>query len=188
MPSNGSGRAALAETFLPEGIARAVGVILLVLAGTLLIAIAAKIKVPFWPVPITLQTLAVMAIAAAYGSRLAVATVVAYLAEGLVGLPVFTNTPPLAAGPAYFLGPTGGFLIGFIVIAFVVGLAADRGWSRSIPKLAAAILVADVIMMAMGFAPVPSTNPYWEARGKTFEDPDGYRVVLECAPCMTGEA
>ncbi|MCB1490050.1 MAG: biotin transporter BioY [Bauldia sp.] len=152
MPSNGSGRAALAETFLPEGIARAVGVILLVLAGTLLIAIAAKIKVPFWPVPITLQTLAVMAIAAAYGSRLAVATVVAYLAEGLVGLPVFTNTPPLAAGPAYFLGPTGGFLIGFIVIAFVVGLAADRGWSRSIPKLAAAILVADVIMMAMGFA------------------------------------
>ena len=151
MSSNGSGRAALAETLLPEGLARALGAILLVLAGTALIAIAAKIKVPFWPVPITLQTLAIMAIAAAYGSRLAVATVVAYLAEGALGLPVFTNTPPLAAGPAYFLGPTGGFLAGFVVIALVVGLAADRGWSRSIPKLAGAMLVGEVIMMALGF-------------------------------------
>ncbi|MCB1489755.1 MAG: biotin transporter BioY [Bauldia sp.] len=152
MPSNGSGRAALAETFLPEGVARAVVAVFLVLAGTALIAVAAKVRVPIWPVPVNLQTLAVMAIAAAYGSRLGVITVVAYLAEGLAGLPVFTNTPPLAAGPAYFLGPTGGFLIGFIVIAYVVGLAADRGWSRSIPKLAAALLVGEVIMMALGFA------------------------------------
>ncbi len=152
MSSNASGRAALAETLLPEGFARALGAILLVLAGTAVIAIAAKIRVPFFPVPMTLQTLAIMALAAGYGSRLAVATVLVYLAEGALGIPVFTNTPPAVAGPAYFLGPTGGFLLGFVVIAFVVGRAADYGWSRSAPKLIGAMLVGEVIMMALGFA------------------------------------
>ena len=151
MPSNGTGRAALAETLLPEGVARAIGAVFLVLAGTAILAIAAKIKVPFWPVPMTLQTLAIMALAAAYGSRLAVITVVAYLAEGVVGLPVFTNTPPAIAGPAYFLGPTGGFLIGFVALAFIVGSAADRGWSRSFGRLFTAMIVADIVVFVIGF-------------------------------------
>ncbi len=152
MPTNGTGRAALAETLLPQGIARALGAILLVLAGTALIAVAAKIKVPFWPVPMTLQTLAILGIAATYGSRLAVATVLAYLAEGALGLPVFTNTPPAVAGPAYFLGSTGGYLLGFVAIAFVVGYAADRGWARSFVKLLGAMLVGEVIMLVLGLA------------------------------------
>ncbi len=151
MPLNGTSRAALAETLLPEGIARAIGAVLLVLAGTAVLAIAAKIKVPFWPVPMTLQTLAIMALAAAYGSRLAVVTVVAYLAEGLIGLPVFTNTPPAIAGPAYFLGPTGGFLIGFVALAFIVGIAADRGRSRSFARLFAAMIIADIVVFVLGF-------------------------------------
>ncbi|MCP4385726.1 MAG: biotin transporter BioY [Hyphomicrobiales bacterium] len=149
--TSGAGRAALAETLLPEGATRFLGAVLLVVAGTVVLAISAKIKVPFWPIPITLQTLAIMAIAAAYGSRLAVATVLLYLAEGALGLPVFTNTPPLVAGPAYFLGPTGGFLVGFVFLALIVGWAADRGWSRSFAKLFAAMLVADVIVFALGF-------------------------------------
>ncbi|HMN87940.1 MAG TPA: biotin transporter BioY [Bauldia sp.] len=124
----------------------------LVLAGTAVIAISAKIKVPFFPVPMTLQTLAIMAIAATYGSRLAVVTVLAYLVEGLVGLPVFTNTPPAGAGPAYFLGPTGGFLAGFVAMAAIVGIAADRGFGRSTVKLAGALLAGEVVMMALGFA------------------------------------
>ncbi|WP_421725799.1 biotin transporter BioY [Bauldia sp.] len=152
MPSNGTGRAALAETLLPEGATRLVGAVLLVLVGTAILAISAKIKVPFWPVPITLQTLAIMAIAAGYGSRLAVATVLVYFAEGALGLPVFTNTPPAVAGPAYFLGPTGGFLAGFIVLAYVVGKAADLGWSQSFVKLFAVMIFADVILFALGFA------------------------------------
>jgi biotin transport system substrate-specific component len=123
----------------------------LVLGGTLALIIAAKIRVPFYPVPMTLQTLAVMAIAVTFGLRLGVATVLAYLAEGALGIPVFTNTPPLVAGPAYLLGPTGGFLAGFVVLAAIIGYAADRGWSRSIPKLAAALIVGEVIMMALGF-------------------------------------
>jgi biotin transport system substrate-specific component len=93
-----------------------------------------------------------MAIAVTFGLRLGVTTVLAYLAEGALGIPVFTNTPPLVAGPAYLLGPTGGFLAGFVVLAVVVGYAADRGWSRSIPKLLAALVVGDILVMALGFA------------------------------------
>ena len=149
--SNHTHRLALAETYLPDGVARAIGSILLVLAGTAIIAIAAKIKLPFWPVPITLQTLAIMTIAATYGTRLGVATVLVYLAEGALGIPVFTNTPPLAAGPAYFLGTTGGYLLGFVFIAWIVGWAADRGWSRSVPKMLGVMAVGEVVMMALGF-------------------------------------
>lgn len=151
MPSNAPLRAALAETYLPEGAARILSAILLVVAGSILLAIAAKVRVPFFPVPMTLQTLAVLAIAATYGSRLAVLTVVAYLAQGVMGLPVFTNTPPAVAGPAYLLGPTGGFLIGFVVMAFIVGKAADRGWGRSFAKMSGTMLAAEVVMMALGF-------------------------------------
>jgi biotin transport system substrate-specific component len=142
---------ALAPTLLGTT-SRTVQEVALVLGGTLALIIAAKIRVPFYPVPMTLQTLAVMAIAVTFGLRLGVATVLAYLAEGALGIPVFTNTPPLVAGPAYLLGPTGGFLAGFVVLAAIIGYAADRGWSRSIPKLAAALIVGEVIMMALGFA------------------------------------
>ena len=96
----------------------------LVVAGSLLIAAAAHVKVPFWPVPMTLQTLAIFAIAAAYGRNLAVATLLAYLAQGAVGMPVFTG----GAGLAYMAGPTGGYLAGFLVAAAMIGAAADRGW------------------------------------------------------------
>src|SRR5690606_10113220 len=111
--------------------------ILLVAAGSALIAIAAHVKVPFWPVPATLQTLAIFTIAALYGQRLAVATVLAYLAEGAAGLPVFTG----GAGLAYFAGPTTGYLAGFVVMAAITGWAADRGWSASPLKLLGANLV-----------------------------------------------
>jgi biotin transport system substrate-specific component len=125
--------------------------VLLVLGGTALICIAAKIKVPFYPVPMTLQTLAVTFLAATYGMRLGTLTVLVYLFEGALGLPVFANTPPALANPAYFLGPTGGFLVGFVLIALIVGASADRGFDRSIPKLFAAIVVGELGMFALGF-------------------------------------
>lgn len=150
MPSTASTRA-LAPTLWPAEAGSAARQVLLVLAGTALIAIAAKIKVPFYPVPMTLQTLAILLIASTYGLRLGTLTVVAYLLEGALGLPVFTNTPPAVAGPAYFLGTTGGFLLGFVVLAVVVGYAADRGWDRAIPKLFAAMVIAEVVMLALGF-------------------------------------
>lgn len=151
MQSQATSRA-LATAVWPDATNRAIRAIVLVLAGTAILAISAKVKVPFWPVPITLQTFAVMAIAAAYGSRLAVVTVAAYLVEGVLGLPVFANTPPAVAGPAYFLGTTGGFLVGFIPLAWIVGYAADRGWDRSILRLFAAMVVADLVVFALGFS------------------------------------
>lgn len=151
MPTN-SHSAALAETLSPSGVARVLTTVLLVLAGTAVLAISAKIKVPFYPVPMTLQTLAVPAIAAAYGSRLGVITIVAYLTEGILGMPVFSNTPPAVAGPAYFLGTTGGYLIAYIPAAWIVGAAADRGWGRSFPKLFGAMIVGDTVVFALGFA------------------------------------
>jgi biotin transport system substrate-specific component len=142
----------LATAVWPDRTNRAMQMVFLVLAGTALLTISAKIKVPFFPVPMTLQTLAVLLIAATYGSRLAMATVVAYIAEGMIGLPVFTNTPPAVAGPAYLLGPTAGFIISWIFVAAIVGYAADRGWDRSVLRLGTAMLVAVIVQFAMGFA------------------------------------
>ena len=138
---------ALAVAVWPESINEAVKTGVLVLAGTAILALSAKIQVPFWPVPMTLQTFAVMAIAAAYGSRLAVATVIAYIAEGLVGIPVFAGA---VAGPAYLLGPTAGFIYGFVVAAAIIGFAADRGDSRSVTKLIVAMVLADIVVFALG--------------------------------------
>ena len=151
MPSITSSRA-LATAVWPRGVNRAAQAVVLVLVGTAILAISAKIKVPFWPVPMTLQTLAVLLIGAAYGSRLAVATVVAYIAEGMLGLPVFTNTPPAVAGPLYMLGPTAGFIMSWVLVAAIVGFATDRGWDRAPLRLGAAMLVAVVVQFALGFA------------------------------------
>lgn len=101
---------------------------LMVLAGVALITASAKITVPFWPVPMTLQTMSIMAIAIATGPRLALATMLAYLAAGAVGLPVFAGTPERGIGIAYMMGPTGGYLAGYLVAAGLVGaLARGRG-------------------------------------------------------------
>ncbi len=120
----------------------------LAVAGSLLMVAAAKIKVPFWPVPMTLQTLAVLALGAAYGPRLGAATIALYVAYGLAGLPVFTNTPPLAAGPLYLAGPTGGFVLGFVVAAAIAGWAAARG--ASLVRLLGGLLLADLALMVVG--------------------------------------
>lgn len=150
--STGTSSRALATAVWPQHVSRAVQAVVLVLAGTAILAISAKVEVPFWPVPMTLQTLAVLLIGAAYGSRLATATVVAYIAEGMFGLPVFANTPPAVAGPLYMLGPTAGFIMSWVLVAAIVGFASDRGWDRSPVRLGAAMLVAIVVQFTLGFA------------------------------------
>jgi biotin transport system substrate-specific component len=125
--------------------------IFLALAGTLLLTISAKTKVVLGPVDMSLQTLAVLLIGAAFGLRLGVATLLLYMAEGAAGLPVFQSAPEKGIGIAYMMGPTGGYLAGFVVMAAIVGWAADRGWDRSLLKLTGAMLVAEAVMMAMGF-------------------------------------
>lgn len=119
----------------------------LVASGVCLITLGAKASVPFWPVPLTLQTLAISVVAAAYGLRLGVATVAAYLLAGLLGAPVFAG---MSVGVAPFMGPTGGFLAGFLVMAAIIGAAADRGWDKAWPKILAAMALANVIVFVPG--------------------------------------
>ena len=95
--------------------------ITLVLLGTLLLTISAKIKVPFYPVPMTMQTFVVVLIGITFGWKLGLATIFAYLFEGAVGLPVFAGTPEKGIGISYMLGPTGGYLVGFITSVFIAG-------------------------------------------------------------------
>jgi len=91
------------------------------LIGSILLAISAKIKIPFYPVPMTMQTLVVLVIGVGFGWKLGVATIMLYLFEGIVGLPVFSGTPEKGIGLVYFTGPTMGYLIGFLVAAFLAG-------------------------------------------------------------------
>lgn len=119
-----------------------------IVLGTLLITACAKINVPVWPVPVTLQGFAVAALAAAFGARIGVATVALYLLEGALGLPVFAT----GGGLPYLVGPTGGFLLGFLAMAAIIGRAADRGASGKPMALFAAMLAGNATLFALGFA------------------------------------
>ena len=121
--------------------------VVLAVAGSLLVAGAAHIAVIMLPVPITLQTLAVLGIGAAYGSRLGAATLALYAAEGAAGLPVFAPTPDGYPG---ITGPTGGYIIGFILAAALLGWLVERGWDRNIPKMIAAVLLAAAVVYIPG--------------------------------------
>ena len=143
----------LVSLALPEkGAMRLATQIFLAVVGTLLLTLSAKTKVVLGPVDLSLQTLAVLLISAAFGLRLGLATLLLYMAQGAAGLPVFQGTPEKGIGIAYMLGSTGGYLAGFVVMAAIVGWAADRGWDRNPLKLAGAMLTAEIVMMAMGFA------------------------------------
>jgi len=110
-------------------------------------AIAAQMQIPLAPVPITLQTLALMVISAALGARRAALTQSAYLLAGLCGAPVFAG---LKSGPAALLGPTGGYLLAFIPSAFLIGMLAQRGWDKSLMKSAGMMLLGSLIVWLLG--------------------------------------
>ncbi len=122
--------------------------VLLALVGSALIAACAHIKVPMLPVPMTMQTFAVLAIGLLYGPRLAMATVLVYLAQGLAGLPVFTG----GAGPLYMAGPTAGYLAGFVLAAGAVGALARAGWGRPVLRVFAAMLIGSALIYLCGWA------------------------------------
>ena len=124
--------------------------ILLAVAGSIALWISAKIQVPFYPVPITMQTFVVLVIGMAFGWRLGVATIILYLAEGAAGLPVFAGTPEKGLGIAYMLGTTGGYLAGFVVAAGVVGLLAQKGWDRNVWLTLIAMVIGTAIIFAFG--------------------------------------
>ncbi|MEM7696597.1 MAG: biotin transporter BioY [Pseudomonadota bacterium] len=139
--------AVLADHLLPRSLTRNV---LLVVGGSLALWLSAKVQVPFWPVPMTMQTFVVLVLGMALGPRVAGAAVMLYLAQGAAGLPVFAGTPERGIGVAYMVGPTGGYLLGFLLAAITTGVLAERGWSRNILSAFAALLIGTAIIYALG--------------------------------------
>lgn len=169
----------------------------LLVGGVLALWASAKIQLGTVPVPITMQLLVIMVIGAAYGPVLAAATVMSYVALGFQGLPVFAGTPEKGIGAAYILGPTGGYILGFIIAAYVVGLLARAGWDRNPLTMAAAMAVGILCVYIPGViwlsAPVASiaalagtAEPFagygwenWYAYGvKTFIWVDALKLVV----------
>lgn len=153
--------------------------LVLVLAGSGLIALAAQVRIPlpFSPVPVTGQTFAVLLVAASLG-RLGLASVIAYLAEGAIGLPVFAGG---AAGLAYMTGPTGGYLIGFALAAAIVGAAAEREWDRRLATSLLVMFVGEVAIYACGvawLARFPLPVPLLQAGLIPFIPGDLFKMVL----------
>ena len=96
-------------------------IFLISILGSILLTISAKIKIPFYPVPMTMQTFVVLFLGISFGYKIGVTTIILYLLEGILGLPVFSNSPEKGIGIAYFVGPTMGYLIGFIFASFLAG-------------------------------------------------------------------
>lgn len=120
-----------------------------IFVGSWLLAASSWIETPMWPVPMTAQTYAVLLIGAACGARLAAATVVTYLVQGALGLPMFAGG---AGGVAHLLGPTGGFLVGFLISATLVGWLLERGWGRNFFALLGAMAIGHALVFITGVA------------------------------------
>lgn len=162
----------LANRLWPQLAVSTLNQLLLVAAGTVALAISAKVQVPFWPVPMTMQTLVVLLIGASFGARLGGITLATYLAQGALGLPVFAS----GAGLAYMAGPTGGYLAGFLVAAVAVGWLADRGCGRNVLTTLAAMLLGLVAIYGLGLG--------WLAAFAGFEK----AVAVGLVPFLPAEA
>ena len=139
----------IADVFRPDERVRGlVYDVIIVLCGSFIVALSAQLKfyVPFSPVPVTAQTFAVLVLGILLGSRRGVLTMIAYLAEGAFGLPVFAGGVGLSA----ILGPTGGFLVGFIASAYVVGMLAEMGWDKRITTTILMMVTGEIVLYTFG--------------------------------------
>ena len=155
------------------GATTAAGDAVALVAASLFLAVLSQVEIrlPWTPVPITLQTFAVFVIGAALGSRRAAAAVGAYLAQGAAGLPFFAGG---AAGAGHLVGPTGGYLVGFVAAAFVIGWLAERGWDRNLPRTFAAVSLGAVLIFTCGLAQL------------SFFVPKGQLLSLGLTPFLPG--
>ncbi|TWT11475.1 biotin transporter BioY [Reyranella sp. CPCC 100927] len=147
---------------------------LLLIAGSAAMTLSAKVEIPFWPVPMTLQVLASLALAGIFGGRLAGMMIGLYLLEGALGLPVFANAPARGIGLAYLAGPTGGYLVGFLVAAVVIGSWVHRDRLAVVPT---------VLKMMVGLAIIYIMGVLWLAQFT------GWQTVLSLGvlPFLAGD-
>ncbi|HEY4201134.1 MAG TPA: biotin transporter BioY [Devosiaceae bacterium] len=145
------------------GLRKGISTLVTVLAGSAILALASRVNIPLIPVPANFATLAVAALAAAFGWRIGVAMVLAYIVEGLLGLPVFS----FGGGVGYLLSPTFGFIVGYLPLAYIVGRAADAGLSRNMLALFGVMLAADAVLFAFGYTWLLAM-----ARGASWIDPN----------------
>ncbi|EBA09530.1 biotin transporter BioY [Sagittula stellata] len=146
-------RSVLAEAFgANEGLALRAKQVMLVVAGIAFLAVMAKIKVPVpgSPVAMGMGTFAVLTIGAAYGARLGLATIMGYMMIGMLGFDIFQSSTADLNGIEYMMGGTGGYLLGYVIAVGAMGVLARRGWDRSAPKMAAAMLLGNVILYVPG--------------------------------------
>lgn len=159
--------------------------LLMVLAGSAFIAIAAQISVPFYPVPVTLQTLAILLVGFTFGSRLGALTLIAYLAEGAMGLPVFAN----GMNGLAFAGPTAGFLFGFVLMAWLAGLAVETGLAKNAVTRSLAAIVISALLYIPGLAwPMAIASVFGIEAGWVGKDFASYYWVYFMAPFLLGDA
>ena len=133
--------------------------ILLILFGSFLLAISAKVQVPFWPVPMTMQTFVVFLIGMSYGWKLSFFTLSAYIIEGALGLPVFAS----GAGLVYLMGPTAGYIYGMFLAAIIIGLLSEKGFSDTYIKCLFSLLIGSLIIFSIGVAYLGSIIGYDKA-------------------------
>ena len=176
----GASQASLAAAIWPSSATPAIPrALLLMLAGSAFIALSAQIQVPLWPVPMTGQTFAVLLVGAAFGWRLGGATLLLYMGEGVIGIPVFAKA---AFGPAVILGPTGGYIMGFVLAAAVVGYLAERGWDRSVWRTALAMLAGNLVIYLFG---LPWLAAYLAGVGN--EQPLQAAITFGLVPFLVGD-
>jgi len=154
-------------------------IILITILGTLLLTISAKIKIPFYPVPMTMQTFVVLLLGITLGSKIGLLTVSLYLLEGISGLPVFAGTPEKGIGFIYFTGPTMGYLLGFLAAVYFVGFFKyDKGFTNNLIKLIFSVSFIYIIgLIWLGFL-IGWEKPIFKLGAQPFLLAELFKILL----------
>ena len=151
----------------------------IIFLGTILLTISAKVKIPFYPVPMTMQTFVVIFLGMCFGYKLGLATVALYLIEGIVGIPVFSNSPEKGVGMIYFTGPTMGYLLGFIIAVYVAGkLNFNRNYLLNFIKIFFSVLPIYVLGLIWLGILIGWDKPIFDLGAKPFLLAELFKIFL----------
>ncbi len=158
---------------------KVVKLLLITLVGTIILTISSKIKIPFYPVPMTMQTFVVLALGMSFGFKIGTATVTLYLLEGIIGLPVFSNSPEKGIGLTYFIGPTMGYLIGFLFATFLSGyLNLNTNIFLVFLKLILSVSIIYILGMFWLGSLIGWEKPIFELGAKPFLLAELFKILL----------